>query len=227
MSKKRQQYAVLGLGRFGRSVCRTLYRQGHEVLGADVSQENVLSAHDEEIATHVVQADTTSLHALEELGVANFDAVVVAIGSDLEASILTVLNVLELGVRRIVTKASHERHGQVLERIGGKAVQVVYPESQMGERVANALSGADILETIELDPHTSIVEMGAPAELVGKSLRQADLRARFGVTVIAIKHGETLSVAPMGDEVVRPGDIITVLGPTDRIVELKGRPRPL
>lgn len=220
MARRHLQFAVLGLGRFGRSVCRTLYLQGHEVVGLDPTQANIDDAHDEEVATHLVQCDTTSLRALREAGVQDVDAAVVAYGPDLEASIMTVMNVVELGVPRIVARAHSERHAELLRRVGGPNVKVIIPEQLMGERVANALTGMDILESIALDPRTSIVEIPAGPGLIGKTLREADLRNRFGVIVLANKSGEHLNVAPDGDMRFKAGDIITLLGPNERLAEL-------
>ena len=217
MSIQRKQFAVIGLGRFGSSVCRTLHGLGHEVMGIDSHEEATRRAHAEEIATHIIQADSTDLYALDEVGMRTFDTVVVAIGSDMESSILTTLNLLDLGVGQVIAKASHDKHGKVLERIGGETVRVVYPETQMGERVANSIGGTGIIESIELDPAYSIIEIPAPPELYGKTLHDADLRARFGVTVIAIKSRDSVNIAPLGSDVIRPGDIIAVIGANDRL----------
>lgn len=214
---QRQQVVVIGLGRFGRSVCRTLYQQGHEVLAIDVSAEEVRQAAAEDLATHVVQADLTDPRALEELGIKEFDAVVVAIGTDLEASVLIVMNLIEAGVGRIVAKASYDRYGKVLERLGGGALTVVYPEAQMGERIANALTGATILESIELDPHTSIVELPAPRAFVGKSLQDLDLAGRYGVVLVAIKRGCEVKLAHLATERVAEGDVLALVGANDRL----------
>jgi trk system potassium uptake protein TrkA len=221
MATTRKQFAVIGLGRFGQSVCRTLYEHGHDVLAIDQSEELTRDVHAAGIATHVIQADSTEIQALQELDIHEYDTVVVAIGSNLEASVLTVLNLLELGVSKIIAKASYDRHGQVLERVGGPAIRVVYPERQMGERIANSISGADILETIELSRDYSITEIHPPREWIGKSLAEMELRPRYGVTVIAIKCGEVLKVAPSGTERFRGGDIITLVGPNDRLDELR------
>lgn len=217
---QRQQFVVIGLGRFGRSVCRTLYLQGHEVLAIDVSAEEVRRAAAEEIATHVVQADSTDPRALEELGVKDFDAVVVAIGTDLEASILIVLNLIELGVSRIVAKASYDRYGKVLERLGGARVQVVYPETQMGEQIANALTGVTILESIRLNPNTSIVEQPAPHEFVGKTLEELDLSGRYGVVLVAIKRDNEVKLAHLNTERVQAGDVLALVGSNERLQAL-------
>lgn len=162
MPVARKQYAVIGLGRFGSSVCHTLKGLGHEVLGMDTSEDLTREAHAKGIATHIVRADSTDVHSLDEIGMRSFDTVVVAIGSHMEASILTVLNLLDLGVTNIIAKAGYDKHGEVLERIGGGAVRVVYPESQMGERVAHSIGGSGILESLELDPDNSIIEIQTP-----------------------------------------------------------------
>jgi trk system potassium uptake protein TrkA len=221
MATQRKQFAVIGLGRFGQSVCRTLYEHGHDVLALDQSEELTRDVHAEGIATHVIQADSTEIQALQEVDIHEYDTVVVAIGSDLEASVLTVLNLLDLGVKNIIAKASYDRHGQVLERVGGSAIQVIYPERQMGERIANSISGADILETIELSRDFSITEIHPPRDWIGKSLAEMELRPRYGVTVIAIKSGGDLKVSPPGSECFHAGDIITMVGPNDRLDELR------
>jgi K+ transport systems, NAD-binding component len=221
MATTRKQFAVIGLGRFGQSVCRTLHDHGHDVLAMDQSEELTRDVHAEGLATHVIQADSTEIQALQEVDIHEYDTVVVAIGSDLEASVLTVLNLLDLGVRNIVAKASYDRHGQVLERVGGSAIRVVYPERQMGERIANSISEADVLETIELSPDFSITEIHPPKAWVGKSLAEVELRPRYGVTVIAIKSGHDLKISPPGTERFHAGDTITLVGPNDRLDELR------
>jgi trk system potassium uptake protein TrkA len=217
----RKQFAVIGLGRFGSSVCASLKQLGHEVLGLDASEELVRRAHADEVATHVVRADATDKHALAELGLEGFDGVVVAIGSDMEASILTVLNLLDLGLPSLTAKASHDRHGQVLERIGGSRVTVVYPESEMGRRVAHALGGVSLLESIHLDQHFSIIEVRVPASLEGKTLAEADLRARFGVTVVAVLGADGLQVSPEPGYRLKQDALIALLGANDKLEALQ------
>lgn len=221
MAVTRKQFAVIGLGRFGSSVCNTLKRLGHEVLGMDSSEELTREAHANHTATHVVRGDSTDIHSLDEIGMRNFDTVVVAIGSNMEASILTVLNLQDLGVKNIIAKAGYDKHGKVLERIGGEGIRVVYPESQMGERVAHSIGGVGILESLELDPNYSIIEIPTPASLIGKTLLEADLRARYGVTVIAILSRGTVNVAPAPDDRLQAGDVITVIGANDKLDALQ------
>jgi trk system potassium uptake protein TrkA len=217
----RKQFAVIGLGRFGRAVCRTLTGLGHEVLGIDEDPVYIRMAQDDDVVTHVIQADATNVHAVREAGLRNMDAVVVAIGEDLEASVLIILNLLELGLTSIIAKASHRRYGDVLERVGGGHVRVVYPEEQMGERVAHGLGGLGVMESIDLDPHTSIVEIAAPRALIGRTLAEAQARQRYGVTVIAILRGGVVNAAPCGPDRVEAGDILALVGSNERLTALQ------
>lgn len=135
-----RQYAVIGLGIFGSAVCEALHGLGHEVLAIDDDERLVRAAHEGGLATHAVVANALNVHALRELNIHQFDVVVVAIGTELDASILVVLNLLDLGVRRVVAKATTAMHARVLARVGGDAVQVVNPEQEMGRRIAHQLA---------------------------------------------------------------------------------------
>src|SRR3569833_2397583 len=181
-----KQYAVIGLGRFGTSVARTLYEMGYDVLGIDTNEDLIQDAID--LVTHAVTADSTDENALKSIGIRNFDVVVVAIGNDVKNSILTTLILKELGVKYIVVKAQDELHGKVLEKIG--ADRVVYPERDMGYRVAHNLISPNILDYIELAPDYSILEIHTPNKFVGRSLEQIDIRRKYGCNVMAIKHGK-------------------------------------
>jgi trk system potassium uptake protein TrkA len=159
--------------------------------------------------THVVTADSTSEAAMRQLGAGEFDTAVVAIGTEVEASILTTSVLSDLGVRRIVAKAVTEPHGRILERVG--AHRVVFPERDMGVRVGHSLAGS-ILDYFELDPGFAIVETGAPKEIVGKTLADAEVRRRYGITVVCIKpEGGSFTYATP-DTVVSSGDILVVAG---------------
>lgn len=221
MSLVKKQYAVIGLGRFGASVAVNLHALGHEVLAIDSDEERVQKLSED--VTHVVQADTTDENALTALGLRNFDAVVVAIGADVQANVATTLLLKEMGIPYIVAKAQNALHGKMLEKIG--ADRVVYPERDMGQRVAHSLVSANILDYIELSPQLSLVEVTAPGSLVGKTLAQADLRAHYGVNVVAIKRFEDLIVPPQPDELIAAGDILIVVGATEgvRRMEVLGR----
>jgi len=213
-----KQFAVIGLGRFGTSVARTLYELGYDVLGVDSEEEKTQDVVN--MLTHVVQADATDDEALRSLGLRNFDVVVVAIGHDLQASILVTLLLKELGVDQVVVKAASELHGRVLQKIG--ADRVVFPERDMGVRLAHSLVATNILDYIELSPDYGMVEMSATEDLSGSSLRELDLRARFGVSVVAIRKasGEVL-VAPGAEDMVDEGDVVVIIGMSKNIARLE------
>jgi trk system potassium uptake protein TrkA len=202
-----REFIVIGLGRFGGGLAATLVGMGHEVLGVDTDEKTVQDFAG--MLTHVVTADSTSEAAMRQLGAGEFDTAVVAIGTEVEASILTTSVLSDLGVRRIVAKAVTEPHGRILERVG--AHRVVFPERDMGVRVGHSLAGS-ILDYFELDPGFAIVETGAPKEIVGKTLADAEVRRRYGITVVCIKpEGGSFTYATP-DTVVSSGDILVVAG---------------
>ena len=216
---KRKEFAVIGLGRFGGSVARTLYGAGQSVLGIDKSEAKVqaLSNH----CTHVVQADATDEEVLRSLGLRNFDVVVVSIGNELEASVLVTVMLKEMGVKQIVAKASSEAHGKVLQRIG--CDRVVFPEREMGVRLARSLVTENLVDFIDLTPEVSIVEFAAGGKLIGEDLRSLGLRARYGVTILAIRRESRVIVPPPATEKIRPGDVLVAIGThkdLDRVEEL-------
>ncbi len=200
-----QQFLVIGLGRFGGGLAETLVGMGHEVLGVDADAKLVQSFAG--TLTHVVEADATSEAALRQLGAGEFETGVVAIGTEIEASILTTSLLADLGVPRIVAKAVTGPHGRILERVG--AHRVVFPERDMGVRVGHSLAGS-ILDYFELDPGFAIVETAVPKELVGKTLADAEVRKHYGITVVCIKpEGGSFTYATP-DTAVREGDILVV-----------------
>ncbi|RXT07107.1 TrkA family potassium uptake protein [Ammoniphilus sp. CFH 90114] len=201
-------FAVIGMGRFGSSVAKTLYEMGYEVMAIDSCEERIQEYI--QYVTYAVQADATDEQALKELGIRNFDVVVVAIGDDIQASILTTLILKELGVKQITVKAQNERHGKVLYKLG--ADRVVFPERDMGSRIANNLVSPNVLDFIELAEDYSVVEVVAGERLVGKSLIELNIRARFGVNVMAIKSGAHINIAPQADDTIQKDDILVVIG---------------
>ncbi len=208
-----KQFAVIGLGRFGASVAKSLTVMGYEVLAIDEDQERI-----QEIVnsvTHAIQADATDENALKALGIRNFDVAIVSIGHDMQASILITVILKELGVKYVVAKAQTELHGKVLDKVG--ADKVVYPERDMGARLAHSLVSSNVLDHIELSPEHSILEVVAPDNMVDKTLKQSALRAVYGVTVMAIKRGKDLIVSPSADEPIRENDILVVIGENDRL----------
>jgi trk system potassium uptake protein TrkA len=202
------QYAVIGLGRFGSSLATTLHQAGNEVLAIDRNEERIEEYKDH--VTYAVVADSTDEEALKRVGIRNFDAVIVAIGDDIQASILTVLVLKELGVKKVVAKAINNRHGQVLYKVG--ADWVVFPERDMGERVATQLMSPNVLDYIELAKDYSIEEVKVHPSMIGKNLRELNLRARFNITVIAIISGGKVSISPSPDQTIKEGDILVVIG---------------
>lgn len=198
------EFIVIGLGRFGSSLASALIEMGHEVLGIDADPERVASHAD--LLTHVAEADTVSETALRQLGVADAITVAVCIGSDLEASILTTAAIADLGVPNIWAKAVTAAHGRILSRVG--AHNVVYPEAEMGNRVANLLTGA-VLEYVQLDEDFVLVETVTPASLVGRPLGETNVRRDHKVTVVCTKPD---------DGVFTYAESATVLGPNDLIV---------
>ena len=202
---------VIGLGRFGGAVATELVSLGFEVLGVDDNAERV--QHFADVLTHVLEADTTSDAVLRQIGAADFRIAVVAIGTDIEASILTTAALADLGVPTIWAKAVTEAHGRILQRIG--ADHVVFPEHEMGERVAHQVGGG-VVDWFQLDAEFAIVEAVAPPELIGRSLAQIGVRARYGVTVVCIKPAGGHFTYATADTVVDRGDVLVVAGPTAR-----------
>ncbi|MET1180979.1 TrkA family potassium uptake protein [Peribacillus simplex] len=204
----KRQYAVIGLGRFGTSVAHRLYTAGQEVLGVDVNEERVENA--EMSVTHAIMADTTDEDTLRSIGIRNFDCVIVAIGNDMQSSILTTLLLKELGVDKVIAKALNKNHGQVLTKVG--ADWVIYPERDMGERVANQLLSPNMLNYIELSKEYNIEEIILPMSMKGKSLRELDLRAKYNISVIAIVSNGEIIIAPSPDQDIHENDMLLVVG---------------
>ncbi|MBD1372817.1 TrkA family potassium uptake protein [Hazenella sp. IB182357] len=204
-------FAIIGIGRFGGSVAKTLHSMGYEVLAIDSDTQRVQDI--SQIVTHAVEADSTDESALKALGIQNIDVVVVSIGKDIQSSIMTTLLVKEMGIHKVVVKAQNELHGKVLEKIG--ADRVVYPERDMGVRVVHNLISPNILDYVELSKDYSIVEIIARKYLGGKSLQELDIRARFGCNVMAIKSDEKFNIAPLATDAIKEGDMLVVIGHND------------
>ncbi len=204
----KKQFAVIGMGRFGSSVATSLYRLGYEVLAIDKDEDRIEDVLNQ--VTHAVQADGTDEEALRAIGIRNFDVVVVAIGQDIQASILTSLILKEMGVEMLVVKAQTELHGKVLTKIG--ADKVIFPERDMGMRVAHHLISPNILDYIELSEDYSIVEIHVTPRMVGKSLRDLDIRAKYGCNVMAIKTQDRMNIAPRAEDVIQKDDVLVVVG---------------
>ena len=205
--------AVVGLGRFGGAVAESLVNLGHEVLGIDSDPRIVQDWSDR--LTHVVEADSTDTDALRQLGVQEFDRAVVGIGTNLEASVLTVLTLAEIGVSEIWAKASSAKHGHILSRVGAR--HVIFPESKMGERVAHLITGR-MLDYIEFDDGFAIAKVRAPRESVGKSLADIGLRTKWGITVVGTKlPGQDFTYARPETVIPSGGCILIVAGETAKV----------
>ncbi|GHA29968.1 potassium transporter [Devosia pacifica] len=200
---------VIGLGRFGGAVADSLIRLGHEVLAIDEDPAIVQSWAGR--LTHVVQADTTSTDTLKRLGAADFEKAVVGIGTDIEASLMTVLALSELRVPDIWAKALSEKHGRLLERTG--AHHVIHPEATMGERVAHLVTG-QMIDFIEFDDGFAIVKTRAPKESLNRTLAESALRSKYGVTVVGVKRPKADFTYARPETVIRPGDLLIVSGAT-------------
>ncbi len=212
------KFAVIGLGSFGSYLARTLYEKGHEVLVIDKDKDKVEEARD--FSTQAVWMDSADKEGLQALGVQDMDVVVVSLGPEMESSILTVLYLHELGVKRILAKALSADHGKILEAIG--ATEVIYPERDMAIRLAQRLSSRNVLEYLPLAENISIQEIVPPEAFIGKKLRDLDLTNRFRVQVIAVRQlvPERLIFVPGADFVIKDSDILVVMGEEENIAEL-------
>ncbi len=213
---KAKQCLVVGLGRFGTAVATTLYELGHEVVAVDVEEDNVQRVTN--LVTHAAILDATDERALRSIGVADFDEVVIAIGSDIKANILATLAAKNLGARHVVSKATDEVAARVLEKIG--ADEVIRPEHDMGVRTAQRLGGVRRQDTPDLGSNTSIVEVEVNDRLRG-TLKDLNLSNRFGVQVIAVSRGGRVDVSPRADAELQPHDRLVIVGDNHAIEELR------
>jgi trk system potassium uptake protein TrkA len=226
-----RRFAVIGLGRFGSSIARTLGEKGQQVLAID-KNENLVN----DIMDHVTKAvclDASDEKAVKSAGLQDVEVAVCAIATDVESSVLITLLLKELGIPTIVCKANDEAHKKALEKIG--ATRVVLPETEMGSRIANTLlsSSDKVVEHVDVSDVSSIIEIKPPEEFIGKSLRELKVRAEYGVTVIAIKRkvkavkgGESIEeehidINPQADDIITKGDILVVFGGNEKIEALK------
>ncbi len=205
---------VIGLGRFGGAVAQSLVRLGHDVMGIDRKEDLVQVWGDR--LTHAVQADSTNENVMLQLGVADFSHAIVAIGSDLAASLMTLMVLTELGIKDIWVKAMSPEHGQIAQRIG--AHHIIYPEADMGERVAHLITGR-MMDFIEFDDGFGIAKIHAPPYTHNQSLAESHVRSRFGVTVVGVKRANEDFQHAQPETRVLPADLLIVSGPTRKIEE--------
>lgn len=204
----KRQFVVIGCGRFGTSVAMKLNELNCEVMVVDNNEETIQDI--SEYVTHAVQADATDENTIRSLGIRNFDVAVVTIGSDIQSSILITLMCKELGVKHVVAKAQNELHAKVLYKIG--ADRVVFPEREMGIRIAKNLVFDNILDYVELDPRYGIAEIYAPEEWIGKSLKELELRNNYHINVLGIKRGAELDVQFNPDDEITEGTVLVIIG---------------
>lgn len=212
-------FVVIGLGRFGTAVARELSALGHEVLAMDIAEDKVQRVADR--VTHAVVGDARDMNVLKALGVRNFDCAVVAMGSDVGNSALITLNLKELGLKQVVCKAQSHVHQRVLEKIG--ADRVIFPEHEMGVKVAQGLSSSSVLNFIEFSEDYGIVELAIPKSWQGKTIRELDVRNTFHVNIIAVRKKDapgTLNVAPGANCALEEGDNVVAVGRSEDINRL-------
>lgn len=211
-----KQFAVLGIGRFGFSLATKLSEQGYDVLAIDKDEERIKSVAD--LVTYAVQGDTSDINTLKSIGLSNIDVAVVAVASDINVSLMTVLHLQELNIKEIYAKAQSEQHAKVLLKIGVK--EVFLPERDMGRRVAQHIVSSNILDLIELDPNHSVQEILVPKSWHGKTIAQLNLRADHGVNVLAIKRNTEFVISPGAENVILEQDVVVLVGENSRLEKL-------
>ena len=203
-----KSYIIIGLGRFGQTLARQLCALGAEVLALDKRSDLVQQVAED--VTHAVVGDGQDKEVLRALGARNFDCGIIAIGSNLAASVLTAMNLKELGVPYIICKAHDETHRKVLEKLG--VDRVIIPEQENAQRLARSLNSHNVLEYIELSPDYGILEIPAPKGWLGKTIKELNVRAKLGVNIIAVENDKETNVSPSADYQIVPGDVMVVLG---------------
>lgn len=204
------KFAVIGLGSFGSNIAKTLYEKGNEVLAVDADKEKIDEV--KNFVSHAVHMDAADKENLQALGIKDMDVVIVSLGPEMEASILTVLYLNEMGTKRIVAKALTEDHAKILESVG--ATETIYPEKDMAIKTALKLSCPNVLEYLPLISGFGIQEIAPPEKFIGKNLRELDLRNKYGIQVIAIKEliPEKTTFVPKADFVLKDSDILVIMG---------------
>ena len=213
---KDKQYLVIGCGRFGSSVAKKMCQLGNEVMVIDKDEDSINNI--AELVTHTAIVDVTEERDLESIGLGNFDVVIVAISSDVRASIMATVMAKEMGVPKVVCKAKDELQAKVLYKIG--ADKVVFPERDMGIRLAYNLASENILDQINLDPEYSIMEIVTPQNWVGKTIIELNLRAKYDITVLAVKTQSGLKVMPSPNYKMQEKNILIIIGNTDKISDI-------
>ena len=205
---RRRHVVVIGLGRFGSAVARTLAEVGHEVLAVDVNHRIVQEI--SESVTHAVQADATDAATLDELGLQQFEAGIVAVGADIGPSILVTVHLKRLGVPNVIARAHSPLHGEILQKVG--ADRLVYPEQEMGARVAHSFAVPNVVDYLPVGPEYGISKVKPPAAFVDKTITSLQLRENYNVTLLMIERRSQVVLNPRWDDTLRPDDLLVVAG---------------
>jgi len=213
---KQKEFAIIGLGRFGRAIVRTLSAKGYCVVGIDRDSGKVQRV--SEYCTQVAVADSTNEDALKEFDISSFDAVIVAIVSDFESNLITTVALKALGARHVICKALSERQKEILLRIG--ADRVIRPESDAGQRLATELIAPNLLEQISFGDGHSVIELRVSKSMTGKTMAEIDLQDNYGVNVVAIRHKAAVTLSPKASQVLMENDILVIIGETSRVGKL-------
>ncbi len=214
---KNEQFAVLGLGRFGQSIAKTFVDNGCDVLCVDKSVEAVNEM--SKYASNVTRADVADVHAMAALGLNNFDVIIIAIGENMEAAIMATLIAKEMGVKTVITKAKSDIQKSILQKVG--ADRVVLPERDMGVRIATNLITTNIIDFINLSDKFAIAEIEPKKEWIGVSLKESNIRANYGLNIVAIKRSNDIIVSPKAEEIILERDILVIIGENGDIQNIK------
>lgn len=214
---RKKEFVVFGLGRFGRSVATTLAECGCEVLVVDNDEDKIKDIADK--VTYAVKADVTDSDTLTALGLGNFDGAVIAMGEDLEASVMATILVKELGVPYVLAKAQSDIHGKILKKVG--ADMIIFPEKETGIRIANNLLMGNFFDAVELSSTFSMMELDPLDEWDGHSLKELKLRSKYQLNVIGIKSNGELNINPDADDPISRNDILVVIGKNEILNKLR------
>ena len=217
-----RQFAVIGLGRFGASVAKTLAQKNCQVIAIDKDEDKIQDI--SEAVTQAVCLDATDEKALKAVGIEQVDVAIVSVGVDVEASVLIALLLKEIGIKEVIAKAVTPQQGKALEKIG--VDRIIFPERDMGERLANALTSPKVTDYLQLSGSCSIIEITPPKDFIGKTLKQLNIRAKYQLNIVAVKRKnekgeETVNVVPVAEEKIREGDMLLVAGANEAIDKLK------
>ena len=214
-----QSFLIIGLGRFGAALAKELCRLGHEVIAVDKNEEAVSKIAD--YVTHSIVADVRDEEVLRSIGARNLDHAIVAFSDNIQDNILITLMLKEIGVKDVISKGGNALHVKVLKKIG--ADRIVFPETDMGIRLAQTISSGNIIDFIEISDNYSIIETNSPRKWIGSSIKKLDIRAKYGINILAIKSqdGRTISISPSPDYVIKAGDVLVVVGSNDDLQNIE------